>query len=362
MTLPRGQQALAAHGSGDRISGVFLLLLMVAVAVFAMTAPVRAKDNWAPTVATASSDDVARRVAPSMPLPQWANPQLLNGLPKVKLRAPEPMPALPPSQITTGALPNASALAAGSSSLDRVGAQAAASDAVPVPIAAGAAEAANARPSPSQEPPAKQRSTAGPPGGAGAVQGPASRPMQNKAEPAALGDAQGNVLPPDATAAQQYCFNTADSAADARYAWQAKKIKEMEGELEKRVAYLQAKTEEYKSWLAKRDEFARKAQEKLVGFYAKMKPDAAALQFMAMEEDAAAALLMKLEPKVASLIMAEIEPTKAAKIASIISGASKIPAERRKKGGTPAAPAGSTGAAAPQGRESATPPADASRS
>jgi flagellar motility protein MotE (MotC chaperone) len=354
MTLPRGQQAVAAQGPGDRISCAFLVLLAVAVAVFSMTAPVRSKDNWTPTVATASSDDVARRVAPSMPLPQWANPQLLNGLPKVKLRAPEPMPALPPSQITTGALPNASAFGARSSSAGRV-------DAVTIPIAAGAADASNVRPSPSQKPPAKL-STAGPPGGAGAGQGPASRPMQNKAEPAALGDPQGNVLPPDATAAQQYCFNTADSAADARYAWQAKKIKEMEGELEKRVAYLQAKTEEYKSWLAKRDEFARKAQEKLVGFYAKMKPDAAAMQFMAMEEDAAAALLMKLEPKVASLIMAEIEPTKAAKIAAIISGASRIPTERRKKGGTTAAPGGSTGAAAPQGRESATPSADASRS
>ncbi len=53
-------------------------------------------------------------------------------------------------------------------------------------------------------------------------------------------------LPPDATAVQQYCFNTADPAADARFAWQAKKISDMEAELEKRVALLETKTEEFK--------------------------------------------------------------------------------------------------------------------
>ncbi len=167
------------------------------------------------------------------------------------------------------------------------------------------------------------------------------------------------ALPPDATAAQQYCFNTADSAADARFAWQAKKIKEMEAELEKRAVQLEAKTEEYKKWLARRDEFSKKAQEKLVAFYAKMRPDAAALHMTAMDDELAAALLTKLEPKVASLVMAEITPEKAAKIAAVISGAARIPPNRRPR---PAPPAPARGSGQTQGDGSAATPDSRSRS
>jgi flagellar motility protein MotE (MotC chaperone) len=180
------------------------------------------------------------------------------------------------------------------------------------------------------------------------------------------------ALPPDATAVQQYCFNTVDSAADARFAWQAKKISDMEAELEKRVALLETKTEEFKTWLARRDEFSKKAQEKLVGFYTRMRPDAAALQLAAMEDETAAAVLTKLETKAASAVMAEMDPARAAKLASIISGAGKIPRPRPPKpqadgaaaakpraDGAPASsaetPAGAPAendAASPQGRKS----------
>lgn len=139
-----------------------------------------------------------------------------------------------------------------------------------------------------------------------------------------------DALPPNANGAQQYCFNTVDSAADARFAWQAKKIRDMEAELDKRAQQLEAKTEEYKRWLARRDEFARKAHEKLVGFYSRMRPDAAAVQLAAVDEEMAAAVVTKLETKVASQIMGEMDPERAAKIATIISGAAKIPPERKR--------------------------------
>jgi flagellar motility protein MotE (MotC chaperone) len=142
-----------------------------------------------------------------------------------------------------------------------------------------------------------------------------------------------DALPPNATAAQQYCFNTSDSAAEARFAWQAKKIQEMEAELDKRSQQLEAKTQDYKRWLERRDEFSRKAHEKLVGFYSKMRPDAAALQLATINEEIAAAVLTKLDTKVASQIMGEMDPTQAAKIASLISGASKIPPEAKNKPG-----------------------------
>jgi flagellar motility protein MotE (MotC chaperone) len=139
-----------------------------------------------------------------------------------------------------------------------------------------------------------------------------------------------DALPPDATAAQQYCFNSADAAADARFAWQAKKIKDMEAELDKRSRQLEAKTQEYKTWLARRDDFSRKAHEKLVGFYSRMRPDAAAVQLATLDEDMAAAVVTKLETKVASQIMGEMDPESAAKIAEIISGAARVPPERRR--------------------------------
>lgn len=139
-----------------------------------------------------------------------------------------------------------------------------------------------------------------------------------------------DALPPDATAAQQYCFNTAESAADARFAWQARKIKEMEAALDKRSQQLEAKTQDYKKWLARRDEFSRKAHDKLVGFYSRMRPDAAALQLASLNEEMAAAVVTKLETKVASQIMGEMDPEQAAKIAAIISGAARVPPERRR--------------------------------
>jgi len=175
-----------------------------------------------------------------------------------------------------------------------------------------------------------------------------------------------DALPPSATPAQQYCYNTTDSAQDARFAWQAKKIQEMEAELDKRSQQLEAKTQEYKRWLARRDEFSRKAQEKLVGFYAKMRPDAAALQLSSMDEETAAAVLTKLETKIASAIMGEMVPDSAAKIATIISGAAKIPpaagaapAATGPNGGEANAPtptASETGDRAPDSPGAAQPP------
>lgn len=174
--------------------------------------------------------------------------------------------------------------------------------------------------------------------------------------PAAAAAAQPKpleALPPDATPLQQYCFNTADQAAEARFAWQAKKIKEMEAELAKRVVLLEEKTEQFKTWLARRDDFSKRAQEKLVAFYARMRPDAAALQLAAMEDETAAALLTKLEAKAASAVMSEMDPLRAAKLAGIISGAAKIPKPKKPKppteGDAQAKPQAEGGATTPAG-------------
>lgn len=124
--------------------------------------------------------------------------------------------------------------------------------------------------------------------------------------------------------AQQYCTNIADAAADARFAWQKKALEDTELEIEKRIAKLEAKTAEYQRWLARRDEFAKRAQESLVGIYTRMRPDAAALQLAASDEETAAAVLLKLDTRTSSAILAEMEPNQAARLAMIMSGAGKI--------------------------------------
>lgn len=129
----------------------------------------------------------------------------------------------------------------------------------------------------------------------------------------------------EAKPARDYCANIADAAADARLAWQKKSLAEIEAEIEKRIGLLEAKTAELRQWVARRDEFSKKAHEGLIRIYARMKPDAAAVQLANLEEETAAALLTKLEPRNASAILAEMEPAKAAKLTATISGAAKVP-------------------------------------
>jgi flagellar motility protein MotE (MotC chaperone) len=135
----------------------------------------------------------------------------------------------------------------------------------------------------------------------------------------------------DAKMAHDYCNNIADAAADARFAWQKKVIAELEQEVAKRVEILDAKTAEYQRWLARRDEFSKRAQENVVTIYARMKPEAAAAQLVAMDEETAAAVLTKLEPRNASAILSEMEPTQAARLTATISGASNVNLPGRPK-------------------------------
>ena len=129
--------------------------------------------------------------------------------------------------------------------------------------------------------------------------------------------------------ADDYCANIANPAADARFAWQKKMLADMEQEIAKRIALLEEKTAEYQKWLARRDEFSKKANETVLRIYARMRPDAAAVQLAALDEETAASVLTKLEPRLASLILNEMDPSQAVRLTATISGAGKV---------TPAAP------------------------
>ena len=122
-------------------------------------------------------------------------------------------------------------------------------------------------------------------------------------------------------AARDYCTNIADAAADARLAWQKKTLLDLEQELAKRLGLLEEKTAELQKWLARRDEFSKKAQAAVVTIYGRMRPDAAAAQLVAMDEETAAAVLTKLDPRNASAILNEMDATQAARLTATISGA-----------------------------------------
>lgn len=164
---------------------------------------------------------------------------------------------------------------------------------------------------------------------------PAAQPAQpdSAATAGAEAVAQSKPRAPErlvdgANVAQQYCFNIADAAKDARYAWQKKTLADIELELNKRIALLDQRTAEYQKWLARRDEFIRNAEDNVVKIYAGMKVDASATQLALMNEEAAAAVLSKLNTRNASAILNEMEPGKAARLTMIITGAAKLKRKR----------------------------------
>jgi flagellar motility protein MotE (MotC chaperone) len=135
---------------------------------------------------------------------------------------------------------------------------------------------------------------------------------------------EGTATMPDSDLARRYCVSVADTAADARIAWQKAKLAETEQEISKRIAALEAKAAEYKAWVERRDDFSRRANETLLKIYGRMEPDAAAQQLVAMDEETAAAILAKLDPRSTSAILNEMQPEKAARLTATIAGAARV--------------------------------------
>jgi flagellar motility protein MotE (MotC chaperone) len=141
---------------------------------------------------------------------------------------------------------------------------------------------------------------------------------------------QDEIAPPppapeaDLTPAERYCSSVQDEAALAQLLLQKREIEKAQDELQKRIAQLAEKSEEYKSWFKKREDFQRQANSSLVEIYAQMKPEAAAGRLTAMNELVAAAILSKLAPKSAGAVLAEMETMKAARLSSLLAGAADV--------------------------------------
>ncbi|CAN5118102.1 hypothetical protein BH10PSE7_BH10PSE7_30810 [soil metagenome] len=163
----------------------------------------------------------------------------------------------------------------------------------------------------------------------GAAPATEMQPAANKAD---LGLITGSIAgaADGQSDSQQYCVNIGNQAADARFAWQAKTIGDLEKEIDKRIAELDAKRAEYQAWLQARDELLAKAGGHVVEIYAKMRPEASALQIAALDDPMAAALLTKFNARTASAILNEMESGRAAQLAKAMVNATRVSSVEKK--------------------------------
>lgn len=121
--------------------------------------------------------------------------------------------------------------------------------------------------------------------------------------------------------ASRFCANVASSIAEARIAWETKRLSELDAQVKQRLADLEKAQASVQEWVAKRDAILKAASDNLVAIYAKMQPETAAAQIAAMDDQMAAAILSKLKPRAAGAILDEMEAERASRLAAFLSAA-----------------------------------------
>ncbi len=123
--------------------------------------------------------------------------------------------------------------------------------------------------------------------------------------------------------AGRYCAAVAPSIAEARIAWQTKRLTELDLEVRQRIADLEKAEAAAREWITKRDDLMKAAEDDVVAIYARMDPEAAARQIAALDDRPAAAILAKLKPAAASAILGEMEADRASRLAGLIGSADR---------------------------------------
>lgn len=118
----------------------------------------------------------------------------------------------------------------------------------------------------------------------------------------------------------RYCGNVAPSAAEARLAWQMKRLAEMETHVRQALDELGKREDETREWVLKREQITRAATDDLVGIYSKMSAESAAAELAAMDDVLAASVLMKLKPQAAAVILNEMDPDHAGHLTTMMAG------------------------------------------
>jgi flagellar motility protein MotE (MotC chaperone) len=120
--------------------------------------------------------------------------------------------------------------------------------------------------------------------------------------------------------ASRYCASIASSIAEARIAWQAKRLAELDAQVRQRIADLEKVEAAARDWIDKRDALMKTAQDDVVAIYSKMDAESAARQLAALDDRMAAAILYKLKPNAAGAILGEMDADRASRLAGLISG------------------------------------------
>lgn len=122
--------------------------------------------------------------------------------------------------------------------------------------------------------------------------------------------------------AASYCLNIADKAADARIAWQVKRLNELEAKVKARIAELETRRDEVKVWIDRQNSLLESAEKSLVEVYSKMDADAAASQLAALDMRIAASVLHQLKPREAGAILDVMKTDTAADLVRMIASVS----------------------------------------
>ena len=148
--------------------------------------------------------------------------------------------------------------------------------------------------------------------GSGAVAAPTQTPPA--AAPAAL-----------TSDAASYCAAIRDPAAEARFAWQANQLKSLEARLAETLKKLEERKAELQLLTDQRAAEVKQAEARMTDIFARMRPDAAALQLSAMDQGVAVAVLSKLPARAASAVLNEMEASRAAQLAEVMGGRRALP-------------------------------------
>ncbi|MDX5593665.1 hypothetical protein [Pseudovibrio sp. SPO723] len=112
--------------------------------------------------------------------------------------------------------------------------------------------------------------------------------------------------------ALNYCQNVSEDADAARMKWQLRAMFDAEEQMNAKIIELDAKIEELRNWVERREQILQRAEGHVVEIYAKMRSEAAATQLSTLDDITAVSVLMQLKPRQAGAILAEMPAERAA--------------------------------------------------
>jgi len=126
------------------------------------------------------------------------------------------------------------------------------------------------------------------------------------------------VLDRNADDASRYCANVAPSIAEARIAWQTKRLAELDAQVRQRIVDLEKAEASARDWIARRDEAMKAVNDDVVAIYAKMEAESAARQLSTMDDRTAVAILGRMKPNAAAAIFSEMQADRAGRLSTLI--------------------------------------------